>query len=135
MAKGILNNLFGFNEDADNNVFDQKNDVKNANPRKVLAMSDKRIPDSKINIVEPRIFADAKNIGNKLMSGNAVLMKMENVNATTIRRIVDFISGTVFAIDGNIQQIDDKVYLCTPKNYAIDGDVKQQLYDRPESKD
>ncbi len=69
------------------------------------------------------------------MSGNAVLMKMENVNATTIRRIVDFISGTVFAIDGNIQQIDDKVYLCTPKNYAIDGDVKQQLYDRPESKD
>ncbi len=55
MAKGILNNLFGFNEDADNNVFDQKNDVKNANPRKVLAMSDKRIPDSKINIVEPRI--------------------------------------------------------------------------------
>lgn len=135
MAKGILNNLFGFNEDADNNVFDQQNDVKNANPRKVLAMSDKRIPDSKINIVEPRIFADAKNIGNKLMSGNAVLMKMENVNATTIRRIVDFISGTVFAIDGNIQQIDDKVYLCTPKSYAIDGDIKQQLYDRPESKD
>ncbi|AEN99407.1 Cell division protein sepF [Fructilactobacillus sanfranciscensis TMW 1.1304] len=97
-------------------------------------MTENRIPDSQINIMEPRIFADAKSISNKLMSGNAVLIKMNNVQPATIRRIVDFLNGTVFAIDGSIQQIDEHVYLCAPKKFAIDGDVKQRFNKRLENK-
>ncbi|WP_054690620.1 cell division protein SepF [Fructilactobacillus florum] len=135
MAKGIFNSFFGGIDDETEDY--QPNPADSSvklNPRKVLSMSDKRIPDSKINIVEPRIFADAKNISNKLMTGNAVLIKMENVDNATVRRIVDFFNRHYLCIDGNLQQIDDKVYLCAPKNFAVDGDVKQQFYDRNENK-
>lgn len=127
MAKNIINRFFGMPEDSETNTNNDVNRNVQLNPRKVLSMTENRIPDSKINIMEPRIFADAKNIANKLMDGSAVLIKLDNVPPVTIRRIVDFLSGTVFAIDGNIQQVDEHVYLCAPKNFSIDGDVKQRF--------
>ncbi|USS86395.1 cell division protein SepF [Fructilactobacillus cliffordii] len=136
MPKGIFNNFFG-NEDEDEiDSYPQEPTTPTVkkNPRKVLSMNDNRMPDSKINILEPRIFADAKNIANKLINGDAVLIRMENVDSTTIRRIVDFITGTIYAIEGDLQQIDEKVYLCTPQNYVVNGDVKSQIYDRSEKK-
>ncbi|USS87258.1 cell division protein SepF [Fructilactobacillus hinvesii] len=136
MAKGFFNSLFGVDEEETVDNYPQEpaatTPAVKKNPRKVLSMNDNRIPDSKINIVEPRIFADAKNIANKLINGDAVLVRMENVDSTTIRRIVDFITGTLYAIEGNLQQIDEKVYLCTPQNYVVNGDVKGQFYDRSE---
>ncbi|USS92898.1 cell division protein SepF [Fructilactobacillus ixorae] len=136
MAKGIFNNFFGASEETDQERYPQDANPQSVrvNPRKVLPMNDNRLPDSKINIVEPRIFADAKNISKKLINGDAVLIRMENVDSTTIRRIVDFVSGTVYAIEGNLQQIDEKVYLCAPQNYVVNGDVKNQFYDRSEKK-
>ncbi|USS90897.1 cell division protein SepF [Fructilactobacillus carniphilus] len=134
MAKGIFNNFFGNDDEDEIDSYPQEptTPAVKKNPRKVLSMNDNRMPDSKINIVEPRIFADAKNIANKLINGDAVLIRMENVDSTTIRRIVDFITGTIYAIEGDLQQIDEKVYLCTPQNYVVNGDVKSQIYDRSE---
>lgn len=138
MAKNIFNSFFGMPDEADNENYENLNrnvnGRPNLNPRKVFSITENRIPDSQINIMEPRIFTDAKSISNKLMSGNAVLIKMNNVQPATIRRIVDFLNGTVFAIDGSIQQIDEHVYLCAPKNFAIDGDVKQRFNKRLENK-
>ena len=138
MAKNIFNSFFGMPDEADNENYENLNrnvnGRPNLNPRKVFSITENRIPDSQINIMEPRIFADAKSISNKLMSGNAVLIKMNNVQPATIRRIVDFLNGTVFAIDGSIQQIDEHVYLNKKKNFAIDGDVKQRFNKRLENK-
>lgn len=132
MAKNMFNNFFGITDESDSENYDDSNRNVKLNPRKVLSMTENRIPDSQINIMEPRIFADAKSIANKLMGGSAVLIKMNNVQPVTTRRIVDFLSGTVFAIDGSIQQVDEHVYLCAPKNFAIDGDVKQRFNQRVE---
>lgn len=129
----MFNNFFGIIDDSEPENYDDSNRNVKLNPRKVLSMTENRVPDSKINIMEPRIFADAKSIANKLMGGSAVLIKMNNVQPATTRRIVDFLSGTVFAIDGSIQQVDDRVYLCAPKNYAIDGNVKQRFNQRLEN--
>ncbi|WP_429971254.1 cell division protein SepF [Fructilactobacillus sp. Tb1] len=133
MSKNIFNSFFGMPDDNATEDYDNTNQIVNSNPRKVLSMTENRVPDSKINIMEPRIYADAKSIARKLLDGNAVLIKMENVQPVTIRRIVDYISGTIFSIDGSIQQIDEHVYLCAPKSFAIDGDVKKRFNKRLET--
>ncbi|KRK58820.1 cell division protein SepF [Fructilactobacillus fructivorans] len=101
-----------------------------SNPRKVVSMSQSDISNSKIAILEPRIYADAKSIASKLIGGNAVIVKMDGVSNESVKRIVDFLNGTVYAIDGKIKRIDDKIFLCAPNNFDIDGAMDEKFNSR-----
>ncbi|WP_413627077.1 cell division protein SepF [Fructilactobacillus vespulae] len=126
MAKSIFNSFFGMPDESEIEQNDKQMGNRIANPRKVLPMTESHIPESKITIVEPRIFSDSRNIANNLINGDAILIKMENVDATTTKRILDFLSGVLYSIKGDMQQIDEKVYLCAPNNFVVDGNLKKK---------
>ncbi|EOT27982.1 cell division protein SepF [Enterococcus saccharolyticus] len=83
---------------------------------------------SKIMIVSPRVYSEAMIIAKHVLSGESVLVNFHLIEEYQARRIVDFLTGTVYAEDGDIKRVADEIFLCTPKGTEIDG-TAQSLVD------
>lgn len=81
----------------------------------------------KISIVEPRVYSEAMTIAKRIMAGESVLVNFDLLDESQARRIVDFLTGTVYAEDGDIQRVGDEIFLCTPADVEIDSTVAQSL--------
>ena len=76
---------------------------------------------SKVVLVEPRVYAEAQDIADQLKNRKAVVVNLQRIDHDQARRIVDFLSGTVYAIGGDIQKIGTDIFLCTPDNVEVSG--------------
>ncbi len=81
----------------------------------------------KLVVMQPENFEDARDIANHLKSKKPVVMNLESVERDVARRIVDFLSGAVYALDGNIQKVSNGIFLIAPYNVGIMGDFKDEL--------
>ncbi len=81
----------------------------------------------KLVIMQPKSFNEAEDIANHLKSKKPVVMNLESVDKEVARRIVDFLSGAVHALDGNIQKVSNGIFLIAPYNIGIMGDFKDEL--------
>ena len=81
----------------------------------------------KLVVIQPESFEEAKDIAIHLKSKKPVVMNLEMVDRDVQRRIVDFLSGAVFALDGNIQKVSNGIFLIAPYNVGIMGDFKDEL--------
>lgn len=81
----------------------------------------------KLVVMQPESFEDARDIANHLKSKKPVVMNLESVERDVARRIVDFLSGAVYALDGNIQKVSNGIFLIAPYNVGIMGDFKDEL--------
>ncbi|MBW7986498.1 cell division protein SepF [Lactobacillus helveticus] len=78
---------------------------------------------SKIVLYEPRVYSDAKDVAQDLLNNKAVVINFSRMEDSSARRIVDFITGTVYALNGEIQRIGDKIFLATPPKFVTDGKI------------
>jgi cell division inhibitor SepF len=78
--------------------------------------------------VSPRTLTDAQSAADKLKERRPVLINLERTDEEVARRIVDFISGVTYALDGYYQRIGNKVFLFTPSNTVItvEDDLDQE---------
>ena len=70
---------------------------------------------------------DAREITETLLSGRTVILNLEGLDLEIAQRIIDFTSGATFAIDGNLQKISSFIFLLTPTNVGISGDLQDLL--------
>lgn len=84
---------------------------------------------SKVVLVEPRVYAEAQDIADQLKNRRAVVVNLQRIDRDQAKRIVDFLSGTVYAIGGDIQKIGTDIFLCTPENVEVSGSISQILND------
>ncbi|MGM9925295.1 MAG: cell division protein SepF [Bacillus sp. (in: firmicutes)] len=82
---------------------------------------------TKVVIVEPRAYSEAQGIADHLNSKRAVVVNLQSISRDQAKRIVDFLSGTVYAIGGDIQRIGTDIFLCTPANVDVSGTVSAAL--------
>ena len=75
----------------------------------------------KIMLFEPRVFSDAKQIASRLLDGQAAIINFERMDDQQSRRIVDFLSGVTYAINGDIKRIGEQIFLCTPSEFSVEG--------------
>lgn len=78
---------------------------------------------NKIAIFQPRIYADAKDVSKQLLNNKAVIVNFNSISDDQAKRIVDFLTGTVYALNGEIKRVGDKIFLCTPPKFQIDGSI------------
>ena len=69
-------------------------------------------------------FADASKAADDLRSKKAVIVNMENVDKAMARRVVDFLSGCAYALDGKVKKIAQSTYLFCPFNMDVVGDLE-----------
>ncbi|MDT6980364.1 cell division protein SepF [Levilactobacillus zymae] len=138
--KFSLSKFFGMNDDYDEDYQEpspvtsqQQPQVKSAvsqrpvDTRKVVAMRSAKPNSSHIAICEPRIYSDAKGIAKQITTGDAVIVNFARVDEAQAQRIVDFLNGTAFAVGGEIKRIGEQIFLCTPHNFEVSGDVAANL--------
>ena len=79
----------------------------------------------KMILLEPRAFSESQQIADHLKKRNTVVVNMKRVTSEQAKRIIDFLSGTVYAIGGDLQKIGVGIFLCTPKNVNVEGAISE----------
>lgn len=79
--------------------------------------------DSHLILFEPRAYSETQEIGVYLKQRRAAVVNLHRLQKDQSKRVIDFLSGVIFAIEGNIQQIGPKIFLCTPKNIGVSGNI------------
>lgn len=83
------------------------------------------VVQKKITICEPRYYSEVKEIADLLLNQQAVVLNFVRMEKEEAKKTVDFLMGTIHAINGDMQRIGDEIFLCTPKNIEIDGVLKK----------
>ena len=78
---------------------------------------------NKMILLEPRAFSEAQTIADYLKSRNTVVVNLKRVTPEVAKRIVDFLSGSVYAIGGDLQKLGNGIFLCTPNNVNVEGKI------------
>lgn len=78
-------------------------------------------------VIKPNSVDDAREITETLLSGRTVILNLEGMDLEVAQRIIDFTSGATFAISGNLQKISNYIFLVTPTNVDISGDLQDLL--------
>ncbi len=110
---GFIKGLFKENEEAQ--ASDEYYDIKSS---EIVEEG-----GSKMILLEPRAYSEAQQIADHLKKRNTVVVNLKRVTADQAKRIMDFLSGTIYAIKGNIQKIGSCIFLCTPNNINVQGKI------------
>jgi len=119
MALSKLKNLF--KDDDDTEVIGTEDEYYAVSEAEALKEADK--VGNKMILLEPRSFSEAQAIADHLKTRNSVVVNLKRVTSAQAKRIIDFLSGCIYAIGGNMQKIGVGIYLCTPKNVNVQGKI------------
>lgn len=78
---------------------------------------------AKMILLEPRAYSESQQIADHLKKRNTVVVNLKRVTPEQAKRIVDFLSGTIYAINGGLQKIGGGIFLCTPNNVNVQGKI------------
>lgn len=81
---------------------------------------------AKMILLEPRAFSESQQIADHLKKRNTVVVNLKRVTSEQAKRIVDFLSGTIYAIGGDLQKIGGGIFLCTPNNINVQGKITEE---------
>ena len=70
-------------------------------------------------VIEPQSFDDAQQVAINLQKKKPVVLNFENTEKSVANRIIDFVSGTTYALNGDIKKISNNVILCAPSNVNV----------------
>lgn len=87
--------------------------------------------NTKVCLFEPRVFAETQDIADELKGNRAALVNLTKIDSIPKKRIVDFLSGTVYALEGDIQKVGADIFLCTPNSFGVEGEIsdKEEFFD------
>ena len=89
---------------------------------------------NKMILLEPRAYSESQQIADFLKNNNSVVVNLKRVTPEQAKRIVDFLSGTLYAIDGDLQKLGGGICLCTPKSVNVEGSISDETMQKPKSK-
>jgi len=76
---------------------------------------------NKVMLLEPRAYSESQQIADYLKNRTQVIVNMKRVTPDQAKRIIDFLSGTIYAIGGHLEKLGGGIFLATPNNIAIEG--------------
>ncbi|MGO4887859.1 cell division protein SepF [Anaerobacillus sp. MEB173] len=85
---------------------------------------------AKVMLIEPRAYDEAQDIADHLKNRRSVVINLQRIPHDQAKRIVDFLSGTVYAIGGDIQKLGANIFLCTPDNVDVSGSISEILQEQ-----
>lgn len=100
---------------------EQENHTKNVVSLQSIQQS------AKVMLVEPRVYEEAQDIADHLKNRKSVIINLQRLPNEEARRVVDFLSGTVYAIGGEMQKVGYHIFLCTPDNVDVSGAISEML--------
>ena len=81
---------------------------------------------NKVILLEPACFDDCQQISDHLKSKRIIIINLENLDKTLARRIIDFVGGTAYALEGCLQKVGVGIIVAAPNNVDISGDLNSE---------
>ncbi|MGI6669227.1 MAG: cell division protein SepF [Acetivibrionales bacterium] len=81
----------------------------------------------KVVIMQPETFDDARDVCDHLKNKKPIVVNLENLNKDTAQRVIDFLSGSVYGLDGDIQKVSANIFLIAPSNVDIMGAFRDEF--------
>lgn len=99
----------------------------------VQLQSVKTNSNSKMVLMEPQTYEETQDMADHLRSRKMIIVNLQRLSHEQAKRTVDFLSGTVYAIGGNIHKLGHNIFLCTADNVEIQGaisDFQEEIQNR-----
>ena len=118
----------------DNKILQMKQEV-NEEPKKTVSrlapvrQQPRRLGSSgmEVCVIKPTSVEDAREITETLLDNRTVILNLEGIEVDVAQRIIDFTSGSCYAIHGNLQKISHYIFIITPASVDISGDFQEIL--------
>ncbi|NGQ93734.1 cell division protein SepF [Brevibacillus sp. SYP-B805] len=131
---GVMNKIMGFfglegeeymeeivEEEREEELYPKRNGGRMNNVVSLHAARERE--GIRLMLFEPRSYSDAQDIADNLRHRRPVVINLQRVEKEQAKRIVDFLSGTVYALNGDIQKVGDHIFVCTPDNVDMQGNI------------
>ena len=118
--------VYDYENEDEEEVEDKKIFGRRNNNNKVVNMPQTQGQAIKMVISQPTSFEQSDEICSFLKEKKSIIVNLEYVNKDVARRIVDFISGGVYALDGYIQKVSNSIFLVAPSNYEITNEMARE---------
>lgn len=142
MAGKVLNKVMGFlgledeyeyeeyeemddTEDSDENAEFEPIVHSSKKQGKVVSIHSTSTP--KVSIVKPKTYDEVVDICDNLKEGKIVIVNSIELDSKVGQRLVDFISGATYSLNGTLEEIEKGIYIVSPSNVEIDSELKNQL--------
>lgn len=119
-------NVYTYNYDKEEIDTEEEQEERSFFGRKSKVVSMPAPQQVRMVITQPTSFEQSEEICNYLKERKSIIVNLEYVNKDVARRIVDFISGAVHALDGHIQKVSNAIFLIAPVNYEIASDLARE---------
>ena len=119
-------NIYEYDDEENEEIEDKKIFGRKNTKDKIVSMPQAQTNAIKMVISQPTTFEQSDEICSFLKEKKSVIVNLEYVNKDVARRIVDFISGGVYALDGYIQKVSNSIFLVAPSNYEITNEMARE---------
>ncbi|MBP2073410.1 cell division protein SepF [Thermoanaerobacterium butyriciformans] len=121
-----LMNFFGFDEQEDEGIEEKvENEIPfNKKPKIVNIHTQSQI---KVIILKPENFEQAQTILDNIKNKKPMIIDLQNMERNDAQRLIDFLSGAIFALNGEIKKIANSIFLIVPDNFDIAGDIQEEV--------
>ena len=113
---------------------DEEDEVEYEETTEIVKSSNKENYKNKTILVEPRAFSEAQQIADYLKARNQVVVNFKRVTSDVSKRIMDFLNGIIYAIDGKMEKLGPGIVLCAPKGFEIEGNISEDGTGKKSSK-
>ena len=77
-----------------------------------------------VTIIKPKSFNDSQDVCDMLLQGQTVVVNLEKTENSLSQRIMDFIFGSVYSVNGKVHQVSDAVFVISPESVDVSGDYE-----------
>ena len=76
-------------------------------------------------VIKPNNMEETREIADTLIAGCTVVLNLEGIDVSVAQRVIDFSSGTCYAMGGSLQKVSDYIFILTPSSVGITGDYQE----------
>ena len=113
------------NKDDEDYDSDSRTNDKKPLGRKVVPLKTGGSRGLEVVVIRPESMEASSEITDTLLSGKAVVLNLEGIHVEIAQRIIDYSAGSCYAMRGNLQKITNYIFLVTPPNVDISGDIPE----------
>lgn len=121
MAFDGMKKFFGVEEETTSSVEGTEDEFYSVSKEDAASNAD--LGSNKMVLFEPRAYSESTQITDYLKKRNTVVVNLKRVTPDQAKRIVDFLTGSLYAMNGSLQKLGGGIFLCAPNNVNIEGKI------------
>ena len=117
--------LFSFHrkakEEPESDIYEE------ADESTVIPFNGKQEEGETVRVIKPQEFNEAQIVAEFLKDGKTIVVNLEGIEISQAQRIIDFIGGASFAVDGSLKAISNNIFIVAPGNIEVSGDLRDEI--------